>query len=146
MQASAHLTDTRREHDLAMGERIRVRRRCLGMTQAQLGEHLGVSQQQIHVYECGGSRLAASMLVEIALRLDTTVADLVGELASPPVTDVVFARLSADGAIELLAAYDQIPNEDVRRSLVQLARAAASRRWVSAAPAEPLRFASGGAG
>jgi transcriptional regulator with XRE-family HTH domain len=125
MPALAHSSEARRDIDIAMGERIRARRRWLGMTQAQLADHLHVSQQQIHVYECGGSRLSAAMAVEVAARLQTTVGALVGEVAEAPVADVVFEQLGTRGAPELLAAFAHIRGAGVRRSLVEFARSLA---------------------
>ena len=61
--------------DVAVGHRIRVRRKWLGISQSNLADHLGVSFQQVQKYERGANRTSASMLVRIAEKLETTVGD-----------------------------------------------------------------------
>ena len=48
--------------DVAVGHRIRVRRKWLGISQSTLADHLGVSFQQVQKYERGANRTSASML------------------------------------------------------------------------------------
>ncbi len=52
--------------DSAIGMLIRERRRALGMAQAELGKHLGVSFQQIQKYEKGTNRVSVRRLAIIA--------------------------------------------------------------------------------
>jgi DNA-binding XRE family transcriptional regulator len=54
--------------DIAVGLRIRALRRAAGCTQKQLAHHLGVTNAQLHRYETGVSRVAASRLVCPSLR------------------------------------------------------------------------------
>lgn len=65
--------------DVAIGARIRVRRKQLGLSQEKLGVALGVSFQQVQKYERGANRVAASTLVRIAQALDTSPSVLLGE-------------------------------------------------------------------
>ena len=51
--------------DRRIGERIRLRRTELGMTQHQLAAALGVSYQQIQKYENGANRISAARLWQI---------------------------------------------------------------------------------
>jgi transcriptional regulator with XRE-family HTH domain len=48
--------------DVSLGRRVRLRRTLLGISQAQLGAQLSLSQQQIALLERGGGRLFASHL------------------------------------------------------------------------------------
>src|SRR5271167_3212832 len=91
--------------DVAVGARIRQRRRSLDMSQKSLAAPLGITFQQLQKYEKGSNRVSASMLVKIAARLETSVAALVGEDGSAPVEPFVYAQLAVSGAPELLAAY-----------------------------------------
>jgi len=115
---------TRREApdpiDVAVGARIRIRRRWLGLSQTQLATALGITFQQVQKYERGTNRVSASMLVKIAAKLETTVAALVGEDGQAPVEAIIYAQLATPGATELLAAYAQIPDGEVRRALVTI--------------------------
>ncbi len=58
--------------DVKMGAVVRNRRAQLGITQAQLGEHCGITFQQIQKYEKGSNRISVSMLFKIATRLQTS--------------------------------------------------------------------------
>jgi len=56
--------------DTQIGQRIRTARIDAAMTQAQLGEQLGCSSQQIHKYESGHNRVSAGTLFVIAKTLN----------------------------------------------------------------------------
>jgi transcriptional regulator with XRE-family HTH domain len=113
--------------DIAVGARIRLRRRQQDMSQTQLANLLGITFQQVQKYERGVNRISASMLVKAAAAMDTTVAALVGEDGSAQVEPVFLARLAELGAAELLAAYATGGGGEVRRALLTVVEAAASR-------------------
>ena len=48
--------------DVLVGERLRQRRRLLGMTMQQLGDKLGIKAQQIQNYETGTNRISANRI------------------------------------------------------------------------------------
>jgi two-component system response regulator len=56
--------------DRFVGQKIKERRKSLGMTQADLAEMLGLSHQQVQRYETGESTLAVSRAIEIATILN----------------------------------------------------------------------------
>ena len=59
------------KQDVELGKRIKLRRVEQGMSQAELGSHLGVSFQQVQKYEKGANRVgAAARLQQIATVLD----------------------------------------------------------------------------
>lgn len=60
--------------DGRIGGRIRLRRRQLGMSQAQLSRAIGVTFQQVHKYETGQSAITAARLYAIAGALSCPVA------------------------------------------------------------------------
>jgi transcriptional regulator with XRE-family HTH domain len=62
--------------DQYIGARMREGRRALNMTQANLGEKLGVTFQQIQKYEKGRNRVSAARLFEICKALDVTLASM----------------------------------------------------------------------
>jgi len=110
--------------DIAVGARIRTRRRATGFSQTQLAESLGITFQQVQKYERGANRVSASMLVRIAAKLETSVAALVGEEGvSAPATMV--ARASKSAADDITALYGRITSTDSRRALMTLAKALA---------------------
>jgi len=53
-----------------IGNRIRLKRRLLGVTQVKLSSYLGVTFQQIQKYENGKSRVSASSLLLLAYFFD----------------------------------------------------------------------------
>jgi transcriptional regulator with XRE-family HTH domain len=109
--------------ELAIGARMRTRRRQLGLSQSELADKLGVSFQQVQKYERGANRVAASTLVTASLALGTSVAWLVGEEASGRDDDEdVFRALSRPGALEILQAFIAIPDLSARTALLALAR------------------------
>ncbi|HTX50452.1 MAG TPA: helix-turn-helix transcriptional regulator [Caulobacteraceae bacterium] len=119
--------------DVAVGARIRIRRRWLGFSQTQLANALGITFQQVQKYERGANRVSASMLVKIAAKLETTVAALVGEDGQAPVEAVVYAQLATPGATELLAAYAGIADGEARRALLTITQGLAPARKAKAA-------------
>ncbi|PIT70500.1 helix-turn-helix domain-containing protein [Bartonella tribocorum] len=52
--------------DLFVGKKIRLRRKMLKMSQKTLGQHLGITFQQIQKYENGLNRVSAGRLKEIS--------------------------------------------------------------------------------
>jgi len=109
--------------DVAVGARIRIRRRWLGLSQTQLANALGITFQQVQKYERGANHGSASMFVKIAAKLEPTVAALVGEDGSAPVEAIIYAQLATPGATELLAAFANISDGDARRALLTLSQA-----------------------
>jgi transcriptional regulator with XRE-family HTH domain len=59
--------------DAWVGARLQLRRKELGLSQAALGEKLGVTFQQIQKYEKGKNRVSAGVLYEISKALDVPV-------------------------------------------------------------------------
>ena len=59
--------------DIELGKRIRLRRVEQKISQAELGDKLGVSFQQVQKYEKGVNRVGAARLQQIATALDVPV-------------------------------------------------------------------------
>ena len=67
----------------ALGQRIAAARKALGMTQTQVAERLGISQQTLAHYEVGRLRIAVSTLVPLSEILSSSVDELIyGEEAA----------------------------------------------------------------
>lgn len=109
--------------DIAIGARMRLRRKTLGMSQGVLADRIGVSFQQVQKYERGANRVSGSTLVAVAGALDTSVGWLVGEDGSiADVADELVRALAITGAVELLEAYAAIPKASARAALTALAQ------------------------
>jgi transcriptional regulator with XRE-family HTH domain len=109
--------------ELTIGARMRARRRQLGLSQTDLAQRLGVSFQQVQKYERGANRVAASTLVAAAVALSTSVAWLVGEEGGGrDEDDELFVALAQPGAIEMLRAFNAVPDTRSRNALLTLAQ------------------------
>lgn len=67
----------------ALGARIAGLRKDRGLTQAQLGEALGVSQQTINSFEKGRRRVPVSALPALTQVLGVSAEELLGEEQTP---------------------------------------------------------------
>ena len=109
--------------DVALGLRIRQRRKTLGVSQTALADAIGLTFQQIQKYERGFNRVSFSRLVDIAHALDCRVVDLIGDLDDASIPSPLFrqntAHLRESGAPELLAAYSAAPPA-LRRVILKL--------------------------
>ncbi len=111
--------------DVALGSRIRLRRRELGLSQDQLARQVGITFQQVQKYEHGTNRVSFSRLVEIAQALQCGMMDIIGDLVSSKAS-AVFSRhvagLNELGAAELLDSYSAIQSPKHRRAILNLAK------------------------
>ncbi len=63
----------------ALGRRIAAARKAADLTQVQLAEALGASQQIIASYEVGRRRVPVSLLPKLARTLSVSIEELIGE-------------------------------------------------------------------
>jgi transcriptional regulator with XRE-family HTH domain len=66
-----------------LGARIAELRKGADITQVQLAEFLGVSQQTVNAYEAGHRRMAISALPRLARLLGVSIEELIGEPVKP---------------------------------------------------------------
>lgn len=116
--------------DRQIGSRVRLARQLSGMSQEKLGEHLGVTFQQVQKYERGGNRVSASRLLTIAKVTDQPLAffyqtfDDAPELAEESGDMLAlegYANLDPKDARDVLAALDRFTPR-VRSRLIDLIR------------------------
>jgi transcriptional regulator with XRE-family HTH domain len=110
--------------DQHVGERIRLRRTELGLTQEQLADALDISYQQIQKYETGANRISAGGLFEIARKLLVDVGYFFDGL---PIDEGDAARHLEHGgrqrsAIELVRKFAQIKDPDLRAAIAGLVK------------------------
>ena len=113
--------------DRRIGERIRLRRTELGMTQHQLAAALGVSYQQIQKYENGANRISAARLWQIGRRLEVPVGWLFDE-PDAPVGPEDGRLVQARGVLEVARGFGALRSATVKAALVGLVRTLAERR------------------
>jgi transcriptional regulator with XRE-family HTH domain len=133
--------------DVHVGQRMRTRRRSLGLTQVNLAQSLGLTFQQVQKYERGLNRISASRLYELSIALGVHVgyffesferATLGADTSSAPRPDAaglgplglgaMFGDVAGDEASELIdfaRAYLSIKSAQLRRQIYDLARTVA---------------------
>lgn len=125
--------------DVHVGGRVRLRRMLLGMSQEKLGEHLGLTFQQIQKYEKGINRIGASRLFDLSQVLSVPVQFFYEELAvgstegasgfaERPAESYAAEFLGSREGLELNKAFARITDPRVRRSIVDLVRAFAGEQ------------------
>lgn len=119
-----------RRIDQHVGERIRLRRTELGLTQEQLAEALGVSYQQIQKYETGANRISAGRMFEIARKLGVGINYFFEGLIVE--AEGAAAPLEHGGrqrsAIELVRKFGQIRDPEVRSAIAGLVKTIVERK------------------
>ncbi|WP_421932324.1 helix-turn-helix domain-containing protein [Phenylobacterium sp.] len=112
--------------DVAVGARVRLKRKDLGISQKDLAESIGVTFQQLQKYEKASNRISVSTLIRIADSLGATVADLIGEQddGTRSFGDLA-AYLGQPGALDLIRAFSRLPQGPQRRALLDVAIAMA---------------------
>jgi transcriptional regulator with XRE-family HTH domain len=118
--------------DAQVGNRVRLRRMLIGMSQEKLGEALGLTFQQVQKYEKGVNRIGAGRLFQVARILGVPVTyfyedvpsgvpGLSDGVASPPVIEFL---ASSDG-LQLSLAFMRIKEPKVRRRVLDLVKSLA---------------------
>ena len=124
--------------DRVVGQRIRWRRRELKLSQEQLAELLSLTFQQVQKYEKGVNRVSAGRLFEIASVMGVPVNYFYDGVEDQLTDD---RHRFAEGAssdqgprapvldaetLDLIAAFQKIEDDSLRKSLLNTVRAAAS--------------------
>ena len=123
--------------DVHVGNRLKLRRTMIGLSQDKLGQTIGLTFQQIQKYEKGANRIGASRLYQFATILDVPPAWFFEGLEGQPVqarngnlleaAEPEIAPLAAFSRedIELLRAFQSVANPLLRRRVTDLVRAMA---------------------
>ena len=120
--------------DVHVGDRIRRRRRALGLSQDRLADQLGLTFQQVQKYERGANRVSASKLYQIARALQASIPYFFEGLPDPVqplgVAEGERAAFVHDLPLtpeerELTALLSRIESKRVRRRLLELVRSLA---------------------
>lgn len=126
--ASRHImTMSASEIDVWVGRRMRQRRESLGISQARLARHLGLTFSQVQKYEKGTNRVGAGRLYLLAGFLGVPVQFFYDGLVAFPAID----RMPEDQGVKndevsaLGRAYLSIADPDTRESLLALVRSVA---------------------
>ncbi|WP_370154362.1 helix-turn-helix domain-containing protein [Ferrovibrio sp.] len=123
--------------DVHVGNRLKLRRALVGMSQDRLGQIVGLTFQQIQKYEKGANRIGASRLYQFATILDVPPAYFFEGLEGQPVIarngttlqaavpDAIPAPAFGREDVDLLRAFHLVRGPALRRRLIDLVRAMA---------------------
>ena len=121
-------TGTPHPLDVHVGSRLHMGRVLLGLNQAELGEAIGVTFQQLQKYEKGTNRISASRLFDLSHVLDVPIGFFFDD-TPVKVTEVGGAELSQSAEaefmfkremLELVRAYTHIADPRMRQALRDL--------------------------
>ena len=117
--------------DIQVGNRVRIRRMLIGMSQERLGDLLGLTFQQVQKYEKGVNRIGAGRLFEVSRILNVPVdffyegvndaAQGATESDGAPVMDFV----SSGEGLQLSLAFMKIKDAKVRKRVLDLVKSLA---------------------
>lgn len=114
--------------DFSIGIRIRQLRRARVITQRDLAAMVGVTGAQLHRYEMGTTRVAASRLIAIAEALGVHADELMGSV--PSADSSPMRAVLADGdddIVELILVFSSIAEKRNRSALIAVARLLAAK-------------------
>lgn len=107
--------------DLHVGQRVRLRRTLLGMSQEQLGAELNITFQQVQKYERGTNRVSASRLWDISQILDVSIGYFFDDMTE--LTMQHSPRRMAQGGRVADFGDDKVKDPMARRETLELVRA-----------------------
>jgi transcriptional regulator with XRE-family HTH domain len=115
--------------DLVVGQNIRFYRLRKGVSQAELGRLIGLSQKQVYNYEIGDQRLGASRMTQFAAALGVTLNALFEgtKTAEAPEERSARALLARPYAQRLLRAFEAIPHKRSKLLVLNLVEGLARR-------------------
>lgn len=115
--------------DEEIGRRIRARRKEIGISQAKLGEKLGITFQQVQKYERSINRIGSGRLEDLAHVLDVPITFFYDEVKSQG-EDVssILALANTVQAFKLLRAFSDIKSSQMRHAITSLVVQIASGR------------------
>jgi transcriptional regulator with XRE-family HTH domain len=114
--------------DFRVGNRLRLRRTALGLSQEELGRQLNLTFQQVQKFESGMNRISASYLFELTQILRVPVSYFFENAGASERTEVPEKLqrflMSAEG-LSLWRAFARVKDDTVRQRVIALIRAMA---------------------
>ncbi|MCK6417401.1 MAG: helix-turn-helix domain-containing protein [Alphaproteobacteria bacterium] len=126
--------------DVHVGNRLRIRRSLLGLSQEKLAEAVGLTFQQVQKYERGINRISAGRLFQFSRILDVPITYFYEQVQN--IGRSAYAGLSDDGpddyiadddvmnnkeTLALVRAYYAIKDPEARKDIVKFIKSMADR-------------------
>ncbi len=109
--------------DVAVGRRLRSRRKELGLTQAEVARDLDISAQKLGKYEKGQDRMRARHIFLAAKYLGVPVGYFFREATAAKDDHALDRELDlVTQGLQLMRVFCAIPSSEERSELIQLAR------------------------
>ncbi len=108
--------------DSALGRKVRELRRSRGLTQKELASAVGVTGAQLHRYETGATRVAASRMIAIAEALGVRPDVLLGSAAPEVPAPAPAEATTGDDLLELIQLFSAIGDPKNRNAVLAIAR------------------------
>lgn len=116
--------------DIAVGRRLRLRRKELGLSQTALARDIEISAEKLRRYERGDDRMWTRHLFHAARQLEVPIGYFFCDLAAGKSTEPDDRDLDlVMQGLQLLKLFCEIPDSDARAQLIQLARHASRDEW-----------------
>jgi len=114
--------------DCAVGREIRELRRAKMMTQKDLAQMVGVTGAQLHRYETGATRIAASRLIAIADALEVGPDRLISAATFSPNSHPAPAHHGGDDLLDLIQTFSGIADPKCRSVIMPVVRMLATQQ------------------
>jgi transcriptional regulator with XRE-family HTH domain len=120
--------------DAQVGNRLRLRRMMIGMSQERLGEMLGLTFQQVQKYEKGVNRIGAGRLFEVSRILGVPIQYFYESVTEQLAAGAGFAEgetqpvlefVSSGDGLQLSLAFMRIKDPKVRKRVLDLVKSLA---------------------
>lgn len=131
---------TPNEMDVHVGQRLRVRRSLLGLSQEKLADAIGLTFQQIQKYERGTNRVSAGRLFELSKVLDVPVGyffDQFGQINPKSQTHGMSDNqqegfesedvLERKETLDLIRVYYSVEDHEARKDIMKFIKSMADR-------------------
>jgi len=124
----------------SLGSRIRARRLYLGRNRIEAAQQIGISVQQLTMYESGEGHPPAATLHRIASSLGVSSSSLLGEDLPGNAEQIEsMTALYADPAVGAVIRYMHAMSQEHRKSLHAIAAALSARSQSAIQTAEVMR-------
>lgn len=127
--------------DVHVGQRLRVRRSLLGLSQEKLAEAIGLTFQQVQKYEKGMNRISAGRLFQFSKILEVPISyfyENLAEQASNKSSAFALSDNEQEGflssdlmqnkeTLDLIRLYYSIPDVNMRKDIFRFIKSMAER-------------------
>lgn len=128
--------------DVHVGQRLRVRRSLLGLSQEKLADAIGLTFQQVQKYERGMNRISAGRLYQFSKILDVPIAYFYEQFSGLNEENEKLLRGFSDNeqeaflpadltntkeTLDLLRAYYAIEDEEIRKNIYRFVKSMGAR-------------------